>query len=226
MDTLDLVGKIFKDNPSINSFTFSKYPSQSIIQNELYLNEVDNEFIRDALRIRNDLNIPFWDSLMISFFERDNISEKLLSRALLHNQNVEKIKTLDTESVRIFLNEKPGDNLSLNSEVNFKNGSVKHLFLLDFHVYQSEKNLKLVTKILQILGLHGYVLCSGASYHFISCAFFDLDSLINLLAKSLLFSPIIDRAWVAHQILERSCSLRVGEKHGITPTVIAEIRNE
>lgn len=223
MNTLDVVSETIKNNPDIELLTFSKYPEQTLIQNKIKLTDYDNEIISSAIDIRNRFRLPFWDSLMLTFFDKENVSTELLTNALSHNTNIDKIKTLDIESIKELLLTNKQENLSLNSEIQLKNKTIKHFFLLDFHIYPSTNNLQIISNILQILKLHGYILNSGESYHFVSSSFFDLDSLINLLAKSLLFSPIVDRAWVAHQILERSCSLRVGKKHGFVPTVIKEI---
>jgi len=223
MNTLDVVSETIKNNSDITLLTFSPYPKQILLQNKIELNKLNKEFISVALNIRDRLRLPFWDCLMLSLFDKENVSADLLSSALSHNPNSEKIKTRDIEDIRKFLSTNPQDNLSLNSEVHFKNKTVKHFFLLDFHIFQSTNNLRIVSNILRVLDLHGYILDSGDSYHFVSDSFFDVNSLINLLAKALLFSPIVDRAWVAHQILERSCSLRVGTKHNITPTVIKKI---
>lgn len=223
MNSLDVVSEIIKNNPNVDLLTFSKYPSQSLLQNKVSLSGKDKEFISAALDIRNKFRLPFWDSLMLSFFDKENVPKILLSKALEHNPNIEKIVTCDIQEIREYLSSNSEVNLSLNSEVQFKDKSVKHLFLLDFHIFPSVNNLRIVSDILNIFALHGYILASGESYHFISDSFFDLDSLVDLLAKSLLFSPIVDRAWVAHQLLERSCSLRIGKKHDINPTVLKMI---
>lgn len=223
MNTLDVASEAIKNNPDIEFLTFSKYKQQPLIQEKIELSKIDNEFISAALDVRNRLRLPFWDSLMLSFFDKENVSKNLLSIALTHNKNIDNITTRNIEDIRNYIITNPQESLSLNSKIIFKRDTVKHFFLLDFHIYPSDNNLKIVTDILKILGLHGHILDSGESYHFVSNSFFELDALINLLAKSLLFSPIIDRAWIAHQILERSCSLRVGIKHGIMPTVITKI---
>lgn len=223
MDSLDVLNEIVSNNSEIDLLTFSKYSQRTLIQNEIELNKINNDFLSVALDIRRKYRLPFWDSLMLSFFDMENVPTEYLTSALVHNKNSEKIKTRNIEDIRQLLKRKPQESLSFNSEINFKNKTVKHLFLLDFHIYPSINNLKIVSDIICIMNMHGFLLNSGESYHFISDSFIELESLINLLAKSLLFAPIVDRAWIAHQILERSCSLRVGEKHGIMPTVIKKV---
>lgn len=223
MNTLDVIKEILGEISDIENLTFTTYPKQTLIQNDSKISKNDEILINEALRIRSKYSLPFWDSLMLTSFDKNNVSKYLLSRALKHNYNTEKIKTKDIRKIESFLNSNPDKNLSLNSEVNLKNGMIKHFFLLDFHIYPSENNLKIITSVLAALNLHGYILNSGESYHFISKNLYKEKNLIDLLAKSLLFSPIIDRAWIAHQLLERSCSLRVGKKHDKSPTVIKKV---
>ena len=223
MNTLDVIANIYRINPNIRAFTFAKYPKQTLIQDEKSVCTTDLNFINSALEVRKKLKLPFWDSLMLSFFDKKEVSKTLLIRALKHNKNSDIINTKNINEIYSLLNNNCEYNLSLNSQVQFIDGSIAHLFLLDFHVYHSENNLIIVSDILTILGLKGYILSSGESYHFISKSFNSVDSIIDLLAKTLLFSPIVDRAWVAHQLLERSCSVRVGQKHGIFPTVVKEL---
>jgi hypothetical protein len=223
MNTLDVIKEIITENEVISQLTFSRYPEQTLIQNTMDVAEEDLDLISSALEIRRKYSLPFWDSLMLSSFDRDNVSIEILSRALHHNANVEKIKTKDISKIEKIINENENEKMSINSEVELKDGSVKHLFMLDFHLFPSENNLKIIVKILTVLNLHGYLLISGESYHFISKDLYESDAIIDLLSKSLFFSPIVDRAWIAHQLLERSCSIRVGKKHGIIPTVLKRI---
>ena len=82
--------------------------------------------------------------------------------------------------------------------------------MIDFHINPSEDNLKTVDKVLSKLELkNGFLINSGKSYHFISKNLVTQDQLNTLLAKMIFFTPIIDRNWVAHQIIEKMCALRV-----------------
>jgi hypothetical protein len=43
-------------------------------------------------------------------------------------------------------------------------------------------------------------------------AMLDDRGLTRFLARCLLFAPVIDRAWVGHQLLESACALRISAK--------------
>lgn len=223
MNTLDVIKELLDELPEIESISFTGYPMQTLVQDTLDLSEDDKILVSAALKIRSNLWLPFWDSLMLSCFDKKNISTNLLKRALIHNKNVEILKTNEVSKVENHIISKPDENISLNSLVTLRSGITMHLFLVDFHIRPSINNLEIVSSVLKVLELHGYILNSGESYHFISNSLYDENGLVNLLAKSLLFSPIVDRAWIAHQLLERSCSLRVSKKHGLLPNLIKRV---
>lgn len=223
METLDILEIFLNEHPGVQSLTFCSYPKQVLIQNELALTGATSHFVNSALKIREKYRLPFWDSLMLSFFDKKDVPEELLKRALLHNKNINKQRISNINIIRNLIDNNQCDNISLNSEIILKNGDIKHFFLIDFHVSQSENNLDTISKVIRLLQLTGYILDSGQSYHFISDRFYVFDEMLDLLAKSLLYSPLIDRAWIAHQIMERSCSIRVGEKNSQRPYFIKKI---
>ena len=54
-----------------------------------------------------------------------------------------------------------------------------------------------------------YILNNGESYHFISLRIVTWANLHQILSKALRFCPILDRAWINHQLEEGFCFLRV-----------------
>ncbi|WP_449371704.1 primase 1D-like protein [Arachidicoccus ginsenosidivorans] len=50
------------------------------------------------------------------------------------------------------------------------------------------------------------------------------DELHEILYRSLFYSPIINKYWITHQLLEVSCSLRVTKKDKRFPEVIGYLR--
>lgn len=100
MNTLDVINELIDKFQDIKSLTFSKYPKQTLIQNTIKVTEEDEELISSALLIRKNLGLPFWDSLMISCFDKEDVSTNILSRALLHNSNTEKINTREISKIK------------------------------------------------------------------------------------------------------------------------------
>ena len=64
---------------------------------------------------------------------------------------------------------------------------------------------------------------SGSSYHFIGSDVLCESDYKSLLYHSLLLSTLVDCRWVAHQLINGSSNLRMGEKNGIVPQLIKKI---
>ena len=112
----------------------------------------------------------------------------------------------------------------LNSQVLLKDGRYAHIPLLDFLCEVNDKNTSRVIAGLKLLDLkHGYLMYSGSSYHFIGSDVLCESDYKSLLYHSLLLSTLVDCRWVAHQLINGSSNLRMGEKNGIVPQLIKKI---
>lgn len=224
MTTLDILEEILYKNPNIVSFTFHKFPKQELLQNRIMFGDIENRQFDEALKIREQYHLPFWDSMMLTYFNKAQTSTSILQAAMIHHSKVDKIETVDIPMVKSLVISNPTENYALNSIIVLKNKGKFHLPLLDFHIPSNINNFTQVKKVLFLLDLHrGYILDSGESYHYIGVDLLDEETLVNFLSKALLFSPIIDRAWISHQLIERSCSLRVSNKNNKTTNLIHRI---
>jgi hypothetical protein len=141
------------------------------------------------------------------------------------------IQRLPRESVRadvldtLMSDLTPGEVLAISSLTECGDKRILHVPMLDFHCQISSMNDIRVKTIAQNLDLHGYIVHSGQSYHFYGSNLLDTDHLIKLLAKALLFAPFVDRAWVAHQLIERACGLRIspGKSYLRSPVVVDQL---
>lgn len=224
MNTLDILKEILISNSEISSYQFHTFPTKSLLQDIIELDEKEEKMVSNALNIREKYRLPFWDSIMLSFFGNENYSKAILHQALYHNkrQTFLEISRIDFLSDNFFINKK--ERLAINSKVVLQNKKIVHMPMLDFHIPVSEFNFKIIRDVLiELKVISGYILNSGESYHFIGDYYIDEKSLIDFLANALFFAPIIDRAWIGHQILERSCSLRIDKKHGVYPEMICYI---
>jgi len=114
--------------------------------------------------------------------------------------------------------------LALQSRVLLRDGNSRHIPMLDFHVPASDRSLRSVMTVLKVLRLSGFVLLSGKSYHFYGDELMEEGELCRFLGKALLFTPIVDRAWIAHQLMASACALRVSQRpqYG-APKVVARV---
>jgi hypothetical protein len=160
---------------------------------------------------------------MLSIFAEEGVvHEKILSEALYHQANSH-YEYINRNQLDEFLKTSRETPLAINSKLIMNDGTSKHIPLLDFKLSSNNKSHdNLVKACICILGLKGYILNSGRSYHFIGSQLVCESELLDLLAKFALLSPISDKAWVSHQIIERSASLRITVKNGKEPYLIDE----
>lgn len=209
-----------RDIQYLHTFEFSfKNKFQDIFDD---LTEHEKCIIAICSKIKQDQQCSFWEAILILMQSGEIIPERMLSHITYHNKN--KDVTVHTVKQFVSLIESDiSDNIALNSKVILIDGQEKHIPMLDFKITNTPNNVKLAIKIVEIMGLHGFILNSGKSFHFIGNKLIEEIALIDLLAKFSLFHPISDKAWTAHQIIERSASLRISMKHNIYPTIICEI---
>ena len=74
--------------------------------------------------------------------------------------------------------------------------------------------------------LYTYPILVGAFFigHFIGTKLIADSELTTFLGKLLMYNPIIDKSWIAHQLIEKYCALRISYKNGVIPKVIKSIR--
>lgn len=224
METINVIEYIGNVNAEIDSFYFFPLQKQLLLQDRIVLDEKDINQTAKAFRIRESLKLPFWDCMMLSSFDNPEYSEKIFDAVLCHREcgPLTELKN-DFQLFRELVQLKE-QNYAWNSQVKLRNGEIKHVLMLDFHIPVSTPNLAVVKSVLKRLGLtKGMIINSGESFHAISSYYVDEEILIKTLQRALFFSPIIDKLWVAHQMINKSCSLRIGRKHGLIPKVVAEI---
>ncbi len=223
--TIDIIAEIISFNKNISTIRVVSHAAQKDTKTDLkpVWTEKEEAVYNNALQMKADYSIPFWNGIMLSNVDNPKWSEKCLKASFRHNQvkfiadiPVERIECLRTISVE-------GDRKSINSHITVKDGMVYHIPMLDFHIPVSAINTDIVKTICRIIGQQGYILNSGHSYHFIGKNPFTYNDMIRFLGQALLFTPIVDEIWIAHQLQDGSCSLRFGKKNGVLPTLICEI---
>ena len=221
MTTIDIIKHIGNNHKDICYFYFYPLNQQVLLQERIKMTDKVKVHYEKALCIREKYRLPFWDSIMLTMFDNESFSSEIFQAALLHINNEKLYKLPNDEKLDLNLKKLQSDNWGWNSVVELFDGTKKQIVLLDFHIPVSSINTEIVRQTLLHLQLgNGYVMNSGESYHYIHNHYLSEDDFKNILIKSLFFSPIIDRLWVAHQLLNGSATLRIGEKHGIYPTCI------
>ena len=222
MKTKDIIDSIVLNRDDVSELSIIKLgESKDLKADSPFWSLTDDRIFQRALSLRKDLGIPFWSAIMTSMVSLNKFSENCLNQISRHNPN-EIIQTIKAED---FINTKVGEKQGINSKVIMKDGSVRHIPMLDFRVRCTDENTVIVKYICKQLlpNNHGFILVSGNSYHLIGNVLMYYDELVVFLGKALLYSPIVDDIWIAHQLIEGSCTLRLSRKHGVYPTLIEEV---
>lgn len=216
MNTAELLNSIKEWNPEIEFFSIHQYMYSRLIQDEASSWGAKEEaMFKYAIDLKNKYCLPFWSGIMLSSFDNKDYSEQILATALRHNP-IKELLYIKTSDIPNHID----SFCALCSKVILKDGSEKHIPMIDFHIPPSPDNLNVVKSVCKFLGLSpGWILNSGESYHFIGGRIVTWETIYEILAKSILYNPIVDIAWVSHQLREVSCSLRIGEKNGRAPIV-------
>ena len=222
MNTIDILLEISKIEPNIKAYSFHLYNKQSLVQERISDWKASEQKIFDsAMRFKKQYCLPFWDGIMLSSFNQSCHSDSFLEAALHHN-SIDNLKFIDTTEICELFQLKQ-QRIAVNSQVKMIDGSIRHLPMLDFHIPVSDNHIPIIYKVCKCLELpDGYILNSGESYHYIGITPIEWETLYIILCKALLYSPIIDKAWISHQLIEKSCSLRIGQKNGIDTQVVTK----
>lgn len=224
MTSIDVISVISKENPAIDSFSFHEFQQQRLVQDCIgFCGEKEQRMFDYALQKKKE-GVPFWDGIMLSVIGKDDYSEEIFRLALRHNEHpfLTYVKR-DDLMPWIYAPNRSIDRVAFCSKVIMANDHKEelHLPLIDFHIPVSDTNVRLVESVCKILEIgDGWLLNSGESYHFIGSRPIKYEDLMVLLYKALMFTPIIDKAWISHQLREGSCSLRIGKKRGMEPQVV------
>jgi hypothetical protein len=223
-DAMRAVQELVRSIPAISAVRVFKYQPPPAAQLRIERNDVENRLFEKALRLRENYQLPFWDSLLLSCFSCDQVPYSILNAAQLHvshrssEMEVQRSNVLDGALHRLAADLERDSSLAIVSEACTINGMNEHIPLLDFHIPHSETNQNIVITILNSLLPSGFILLrSGRSYHAWGTKTITSKDYTVFLARAMLYSPIIDRAYLAHQLIENRSALRISEGYPDKP---------
>ncbi|MFB9441838.1 hypothetical protein Dvina_45305 [Dactylosporangium vinaceum] len=173
--------------------------------------------VDEALKLRREYRVPFWEAVLL-IARRDSIEVDAVLEAANHHQPMEAFKNIDlvANSVTpetldgLITSLESNQVLTFSSQITLIDGSTIHIPMLDFRIRPNPENLNLATMIVDHAGLSGHIFDSGNSYHFYGTSTVDgAAGLANFLGKFSLFAPFVDQRWIAHQLIEGACALRI-----------------
>jgi hypothetical protein len=229
MDTAEVIEAILSHNREIHSIRIFEAISLPLIQDRLKLVDDGERLIEVALDLKRRYHLPFWDGLFVSILNSETTPLEVLRAASQHNEsrNLKRLETndIELEDLRSLSLKVPSRGMvALSSLVDLEDGSQRHIPMIDFHCPVSNSNLQLVIAVTNELDVGpGFILESGKSYHFYGLELITTATFASFLGRVLLFTPIVDRAWIAHQLIESACALRISARDnaGAAPHVVA-----
>lgn len=222
----DAYRKIILAQSDVEKLEIFRYSSPPLLQARVSLDEKEKYILDVALRKRKEELAPFWHSIFSSFLEAGWCSPGIVQAALLHSGPGAVTEITTNQLVSKKLSEFYGPeerNIGLSSRLTIKNSTAMHLAMLDFRCELGPASERVIKTICDGLYGGGFILVeSGHSYH--ACGFEILTNheRIDFLAKALLFSPVIDTAYLSHQIRQQFSTIRIsrGGSSGRLPKVV------
>jgi len=209
-------------------------PAVSDIQARQSLDPSWRAVIDEALVIRDAQDVPFWDAL-ISLCSTREIPPALRREALYHNASGGRAWDLvPSDDLGDLLRRRAnrlavGEVLALSSEVQCEDAGRMQIPMLDFRWEPTPENQHIIEAMLGDLGVPGLLADSGNSFHFFGAELLGIQETVRFLGLALLCGPMVDRRWIAHQLIEGSCALRISSRDPrgrpeSEPTVVGVVR--
>lgn len=212
-----VVGHVLASNAvdTIRTFEYSDAPP---IQDALPRGPTRDETVRRASSLADSIGVSFREALLILLL-KSGPEPNILRAVMRHNQprlqtvHIGPDPVADLEA--LVAGRAAGRHVAIASEVQIGDRTA-HIAMLDFRVPAgTEIGSRLAMEVLDALKAPpGSLLASGASFHFLSSLLVSSRELWTIVGKSLLFSPLIDQGWVAHQMIEGVCALRISPNAG------------
>lgn len=216
MPTADILISLVSENETISAIFVFAYRHPPLLQQRVTLTADEKAIIEKAKALRGSSHLPFWEALMLSCFGEARDFTRLLQEATFHQSHADSLLRISREEVLAsrlaeLVDEQPaGYHLSFSSRIELMGEGTKQLPLLDFHCPESTENDRLVSDVCsQLYRGTALVFSSGESYHALGVDPVDEHGFRDFLTRSLLFAPIVDARYIAHQLLEGACALRL-----------------
>ena len=228
-DAYDIFMAVLHANPMIKSFTLFTPQLAPLLLQRAELSSEELEIVQQAQSLKASTCLPFWDALMTTSMHVAAPTVGIFRAAMYHNAITDNVKILSTSTLAlpqlraIEATLTPDKILAVASKVKCADGTVRHIPQIDFHCSDTTTTRGIVMELLNVLGLRGNLLASGKSFHFYGVDLLAENEFANFMGRILLFSPIVDRAWIAHQLIEGQTALRLSSRpgYGTSPKLVA-----
>jgi hypothetical protein len=216
MATAEILTLLVSENRAVSAIFAFAYRHPLLLQERLVLTPGENAILAKATALRSVSRMPFWEALMLSCFGEQHDFTRLLGQATFHQSHGDSVFRISRDEilagrlVELMSAQPTGHHLSFSSRIEMGAEGTKQLPLLDFHCPDTVENDYLVSEVCkQLYHDTALVFSSGESYHTLGLDLLNENGFRDFLTRSLLFAPIVDARYVAHQLLEGACALRL-----------------
>jgi hypothetical protein len=227
---LSLLGELASDLPVGAALSFVTFDFAPEIEKRSRLDPAEKASVVTGLHLRETLRLPFWEGVLLAASTGECAGGEGLIKAAEFHQTIGSRRTWlsvrEVEPARLEAMcakaQQNGEMLAVTSAIRLPDGAIQHVPMMDFHLAYSNRATALLMKLVSRWNVPGVLLRSGKSYHFYGRTLLDQTDLARFLGRALLYTPIVDRAWIAHQLIEQSCALRISARpqYGGTPTLL------
>ncbi len=212
--------------------TIKPPPTKRVIENGFYydfhpehpisLTADEEKIVAKAVKLRADSKMPFWDAVLITCGDQENVPHGLLDAALYHRgagaagaakgqgQFISREQLLAGAVKQMCQNKRDAMWVGMTSEVTLDDGAAAQIPFLVFRCPISQHNRKLVAEVAKRLLPGGAVILEAApTYHAYGRDTVPVKDFAPLMGKALLFGNIINHRYVAHRLIEGKCALRL-----------------
>lgn len=177
------------------------------------------ELVPEAKKIRTDYRIPYWEAVMLLAEVRGvSLPPEMLAATGFHRSrehyiswSVDVSDSFSMQMDGLMAQLSDSDVAALSSRVTSHTGTVGHIPMVDLRIRHSSTATATAVEVFRTLGVSGTLFQTENSYHFYGEEVLSQDEFITFLARTALFSPVVDQRWIAHQLIDRHCALRVSE---------------
>lgn len=221
---------LFPNIGGLQAVAFMRYTPPPSVQTRAKLSAEELEIANRAAESRKSNWFSYLEILLELSAKAHFVASGLLSAVNYHRCHSPQRIWLDKkESIQECLttmerSDSAYDQIALCSKVHTATGKELHIPLLDFHIEKTPIAFELVKKITRILfGDEFIVLATNRSFHSLGLVLKEEPAFMRILANSILFAPIVDNAYVAHQLMEREATLRISKDlaNAKAPKVVA-----
>jgi hypothetical protein len=216
LDAPDAVEVLVARDLNISAVVLLRYQQPPLLQSRMALQSDHTAVLDRALQSRRALHLPFWDAVMTDLSACAVDPGPFFEAALYHQEQhgnevvLTRQEVLDGKIRALVSENRDPMVLAVSSEVRLAGGTIGHLPLIDFHCPVGARGMSLACSIsARLLGTGFVVLQGHSSFHLWGLTPLTPDALVAFLGRALLFAPLVDRAYVAHQLMERRCALRI-----------------